>query len=476
MNDGVMTMKRRSFMVTALGTAMSIQTFARNVFIGGKDVSYEPDQPLESTGLSIEDGLKILKKGEQGNVAPVLREEILDNPDAVFFIYADVQDRHNWDGRWNDCTDQFERLGKRVSDLIFRKGSSAGGRTFVKPNMVGSGLMSNPPVFNSGGVVHPYFTVGLVDGLRGIGNTNVAIAARGAMRHKHFVESGLMDLFNSHNLPLIEAHVQYFKDYKKSELRWFDNPNGIVQRRICAYRPVYDEGTTFINIAHAHVHKVGYTTLTIKNIMGTLPRGYGHTCDSWTHLDVWRKDLMDDFNRDFRVAIEQSYVKHARMGYKYWDEGGFYQAYLSGGGYPAYRKNPDIADSRLFWAELWAQRMMDTIEVLPKPYVNIVDGVFVRGDDSSGYNNIRHGNFITVGRSMVAVDAVTSWLMGHDPREIPYLRIASERGLGENDIEKIPIFMLSEKGVERLRDYRLLKRTPAGIYIYGVEDNGPRFL
>ena len=94
-------MKRRTFMTTALGAAMSVKTFARNVFIRGKDVSYEPDQPLESTGLNIREGVKLLKKGEKGNTVPVLREEILENPDAVFFIYADVKDRHNWGGRWN---------------------------------------------------------------------------------------------------------------------------------------------------------------------------------------------------------------------------------------------------------------------------------------------------------------------------------------------------------------------------------------
>ena len=469
-------MKRRTFMMTALGTAMSANTFARNVFIRGKDVSYEPDQPLESTGLSIRDGVKLLKKGEKGNTAPVLREEILENPDAVFFIYAGVKDRHNWGGKWNPCNDQFERLGRRVSELVFRKGAETGGRTFIKPNMVGSGLRSKPPVYNSGGIVHPYFTVGMADGLRDIGNSNAAIGARGGIRHNHFVESGLIDLFNSHDLPLIEAHVQYFKDYKKSELMWHENPNGMVQRRICTYRPVYEKGTTFINVAHAHVHKVGYTTLTIKNIMGVLPRGYGHTCDSWTHLDKWRRDIMKDFNPDFRIAVENSYIKHASMEYKYWDEGGFYRAYRAAGGYKEYLKNPDIADSRLFWAEIWAQRMMDTIEVLPRPYVSIVEGVFGRGNDNNSYNNVKHCNFVTVGRSMVAVDSVTSWLMGHDPREIPYLRIANERGLGENDIEKIPIFMLSEKGVERLKDYRLIKRTPLGIYIYGVEDHGPRFI
>ena len=206
-------------------------------------------------------------------------------------------------------------------------------------------------------------------------------------------------------------------------------------RRFPTYRPAYDHGTTFINIAHAHTHPLGFTTLTIKNLQGIMPRGYGHICDDWVNLDKWRRKFMKDFNPDFRTAVEQSYVKHGDMGYKYWDEGGFYRSYKSAGGYDAFLKNHEVADQKLFWHEQWAQRMLDAVEVMPKPYVNIVEGVFGQGD-----NGIFHSDFIAVGRNVTAVDAVSTWLMGHDPREMPYLRIAKERGLGENDIEKIPIY------------------------------------
>ena len=199
---------------------------------------------------------------------------------------------------------------------------------------------------------------------------------------------------------------------------------------------------------------------------------------------------MKHFNRDYRAAIEKSYIKHANMGYKYWDEGGFYKSYKDAGGYEVfgqalneYRKTKgeerkkaierciDIADTRLFWAEMWAQRMMDIIEAIPPPYVNMVEGTFARGA-----GGIVHADFLTVGRSMVAVDAVTSWLMGQDPRELPYLRIANERGLGENDIESIPIYLLSEKGPEKVKDYRSLKRERLGISNFnGIREHEPVF-
>jgi uncharacterized protein (DUF362 family) len=466
-------MKRRSFFMTAIGAAMTTRAFAKNVFIKGKDVSYEPDEPLESTGLRIKDGVDLLKKGEKDNLQVTVREEILENPNAVFFIYAGINDTQNWGDEFNSCNDQFQKLGERTGNLLFKKESSPkkGGCTFMLPNMVGGIKSQKNQNLNTGGIVHPYFTLGLSDSLHSMGNTNTAIGIRGALRHKQLVESGLLDVFNEHKLPIIEAHMQYFKDYEPSELQWFENSEGMVSRKFCTYKPVFEKDTTFINIAHAHTHKVGYTTLTMKNLQGAMPRGYGHICDSWTHLDKWRKDLMKDFNPNFRETIEKSYMKHAEMGYKYWDEGGFVKSYLSSGGYKEYKKNPEIADSRIFWAEIWAQRMMDMIAVLPKPTLNIVEGVLGRGD-----NGTHLSNFVTAGLNMTAVDSVTSWLMGQDPRQIPYLRIAKERGLGENDITKIPIFMVTEKGVEKLNNYNLLKRTQLGFYIYGLEDHGLRYL
>jgi len=486
-------MQRREFLMSATGLAMTAavagDTIAQTAH--RRDVSYEPDKPLESTGLGIGDVVKILKDGRKGNVPPELREEILENPDAVFIIYAGIDAERDEKGNWKPIPNEMERFGKRVSDLVFRKSGDKKGCTFIKPNIVGGMRKERPVSYSHTGIVHPFFTVGMVDGLRDIGNSNVAIGARGALRHKQVVESGFQDLLSEHNLPLLEAHTQYFKDYKRSDLVWHSNPKGMVQRKFCTYKPVYEKGTSFINLAHAHDHKVGHTTLSLKNIQGVMPRGYGHICDAWTSMDMWRASLMKHFNRDYRKAIDDSYIKHANMGYQHWDVGGFHKAYRTAGGYAAFEKSlgkyrdakskderekalnacMDIADSRLFWTEIWAQRMIDIVEVLPKPMINMVEGVFARGAQGGV-----HADFLTAGRSTVAVDAVTTWLMGHDPREVPYLRIAKERGLGENNIERIPVYLLSEKGVERVNDYRSLTRQSCGIRNFnGVGTHPPVF-
>ncbi|MFC1539301.1 DUF362 domain-containing protein [Candidatus Latescibacterota bacterium] len=481
-------MKRRTFLQTVAGTATAVTFGTCPLFAQTahkRDTTYEPNRELDSLGLQIRDVVKILKKGEKNNIPPVLREEILDNPGAVFIIYGGIKTEQDGDGNWKPCTEQMARFGRRTTELVFRKGTDSKGKTFIKPNIVGLPKLITQ---TSGGNVHPYFIVGMTDGLRDIGNSNLAVGARGALRHPQVVSSGFQDLLDEHNLPLLEAHVQYFEDYKRSELMWHKNSEGLVARRFPTYRPVYEKDTKFINIAHAHTHSVGHTTLSIKNIMGVMPRGYGHICDAWSTLDIWRRKYMKHFNEDFRPEIEKVFLKHINMGYKHWDHGGYYKAYKQNGGYEAflaarqkYEKAKgeertaaldaiyDIADAWLFASEQWTQRMMDCLEVLPEPYVNMVEGTFARGASGTV-----HADFVTVGRSMVCVDAVTSWLMGHDPREMPYLRIANERGLGENNIERIPIFLLDENGIKKV-DYRSLKRETLGIYVNQRRDLGPQF-
>lgn len=481
-------MKRRTFLKAAAGTAVTATMGTSPLFTqtaAKRDMTYEPNGALESLGLQIKDALKILKNGEKNNVPPVLREEILDNPKAVFIIYGGIKTERDPKGRWASCPDQMERYGRRVSDLVFRKGADKGGQTLIKPNIVGLSARASD---SSGGNVHPYFIVGMVDRLRDISNSNVAIGDRGALRHPQVISSGFQDLLDAHNLPFIEAHLQYFEDYEMSELMWHENSKGRVARRFPTYRPAFEKKTTFINIAHAHTHAVGHTTLSIKNLMGAMPRGYGHICDAWPTLDVWRRKYMKDFNRDYRTAVEKEFVRHINMGYKHWDHGGYYTAYQAHGGYEAFMKAYkeydkltgeerskalnslyDIADSWVFASEQWTQRMMDCVQVLPPPYVSMVEGTFARGA-----GRIVLADFVTVGRSMVSMDAVTSWLMGHDPRELPYLRIAAERGIGDNNIENIPVYLLDESGIKKA-DYRTLKRDSLGIIINNRSDLGPQY-
>ena len=205
-------MKRRTFFLAATGAVIAAQTWMRRVWstINERDVAVDyKTKPGKTTGMSISDVRRILDEGEKNNIPPVLREEILDNPDAVFIIYPEIKTEKDENGRLKPVPDQMERFGNRVSALVFRKGTGKLGRTYINPNMVSLG---GKVVDCYGGIVHPYFTVGLVDGLRNIGNNNLAIGMRGAVKREHVVACGFQELLDAHKLPLIDA--------KESESMW----------------------------------------------------------------------------------------------------------------------------------------------------------------------------------------------------------------------------------------------------------------
>jgi uncharacterized protein (DUF362 family) len=51
----------------------------------------------------------------------------------------------------------------------------------------------------------------------------------------------------------------------------------------------------------------------------------------------------------------------------------------------------------------------------------------------------KEGNLVLASSDSVAIDAVAAKIMGFDPMEIPYLRMATERGLGTADLREIEV-------------------------------------
>ncbi|HDY90044.1 MAG TPA: hypothetical protein ENH82_18225 [bacterium] len=61
------------------------------------------------------------------------------------------------------------------------------------------------------------------------------------------------------------------------------------------------------------------------------------------------------------------------------------------------------------------------------------------------------------------VDAVGNYIMGHDPCEIFYTRIASERGLGECDVNMIDIYKIKNGEILPVKNLSEIKRYRLGI-------------
>ncbi len=458
---------RRDFLKTGSAVFSALPVFAENAFASQKDIDrakerFDPGMKL------VRDGLKASKKKKKNNITPVLREEILENPAAVFVIRTNVFSEKDEDGKFPPEKEQFLKAGYETARMMFRKGAERGGATYIKPNFVG-GFRADERSLNNGVSTHPSFVAGFCDVLQELGNTNIVVGANGAAKHKDFVQSGICEMMHNHKICFTEGKYDSWSDYTRSEVTWVDYPEGIVMHRIPFFSLTMKKDTMLINMAKDRIHQLGFTTLTIKNLQGIMPVGYMHICGGWP-ATLNRGAVKNAFNPDYRKEIEQLYIKHARMNYRYWDEGGHSSEYFKLGGWDAYQRGEFKPDYKTFWGEQWGQRMMD-VNAAISPYVNMVEGI--GGVDRKG--TLPLNNFITVSCNRVSCDSMASWLMGHDPRELPYLRIANERGMGDNDIDNLDIYEIRKNDIVKVSDYRKLPRARMGVHVYSTKNAPLRF-
>ncbi|MFN3568500.1 MAG: DUF362 domain-containing protein, partial [Caldimicrobium sp.] len=103
------------------------------------------------------------------------------------------------------------------------------------------------------------------------------------------------------------------------------------------------------------------------------------------------------------------------------------------------------------------------------PVVNIVDGILGMEGEGPSAGNPRIFGKIILGADPVAVDAISSIILGYKPEEIYTNVLAYEKGLGEMNIEKIEIIgeekeKLYATDVKRIKNlYSLTQRTPKFI-------------
>jgi uncharacterized protein (DUF362 family) len=433
-------------------------------------------------GLGVEEGVYFLEQGKARNIMPEIRPEILNNPRAVFLIETFVRVSPDARGNFADARPELEYIGKSIVNQIFVKGSKKGGSTLVKPNFTS---VPDPVLHPAVGInTSPDFVAGFIAGLREIGNTNVITSDRGTDVVNHR-KNGIYEVFDRHRIRLIEANYQKFGDYGKKDLNWYKVKNPVVWKNIPTYRPIGDPDNFFINMPKLKCHNLGLTTLAIKNLQGAVPSGYGHYCDRWDSLPLLGKtygiDFKGDFVRDYQPRVEAAFLKHKAAGFKHWDKEGSYAKYQAKGGWEAFKKVKDDVKAKaefmkgidaLMWDEQWCQRALDSASAI-KPDINIIEGVI--GRDGSGFDLGRDQlcNIIVVGLSMPEVDAVGSWIMGHNPAELPYTRIAKERGLGECDVNKIDLYWIREGQISKATVPEL-KRYWLGVNLHTWAETGER--
>lgn len=440
-----------------------------------------PKTPPVATGggIDIAEGVEILERGKARNLMPEIRPEIISNPKAVFLIETNVTGSPDASGFFTSTQPQLYEAGKTAATAIFVKGSAKGGSTFIKPNYT----WIPPNCYNPtcGVITSPDFTAGFVASLRDIGNTNVMVGDRGGTNIRNHRMTGIYDVMDKYNIDVMMPTYGHFSHYSENELNWHPVPNPVVWNTIPTFRPLGDKDCVFIDMAKLKNHYLTGTTLTLKNLQGAVPTGYGHYCNQWAELDF----LIDNvykinrkhFTPDWQTKTDALFVKHRADGYKHWDIEGSYAKYEKEGGWGTFSKikgnreaEKEFMESHpyLLRDELWTQRALDSVSAI-RPTLNVVEGVIGRDGDGFGVGEDRICNIVIAGLSAVEVDAVGSYIMGHDPKELWFTRAAKERGIGECDPEKIAVYYIRGNNVVPVKNISEIKRFRLGCNIHSMQ-------
>lgn len=102
-------------------------------------------------------------------------------------------------------------------------------------------------------------------------------------------------------------------------------------------------------------------------------------------------------------------------------------------------KNRKLVHAKLRDKEDFANALLD-IYSLVKPNLTIMDGIVaMEGDEGPSFGEPVQTGYLLVSEDAVAVDSIGATLTGHKPMEIPIIRAAKQRGLGQAELKDITL-------------------------------------
>jgi uncharacterized protein (DUF362 family) len=335
----------------------------------------------------------------------------LNDPQAVLVHRVSVSEPVGWDAY---CCAAREAMAAMQIEL-------EGEKAVIKPNVTVGEKYADP---YTGIGTHPGFVHGMADYLREHGVQRTGIYVLEDPRNtddnepRHWRGTGYDTLAQEGTVKL--RCPTTYTCVKRVVSHHQTHPTLSVSR--LAVGP----NTVLFNVPKLKTHNLAITTLCLKNMMGAVNVFDRHYChQAWQEIpQEWRDDVRP---------------KHEWMDEKV----------------------------HALWEEGLARRLNDTAKVV-SPHLNIVEGVI--GRDGTGFNQGRNFplGLVIAGINMVAVDSVASYLMGFDPTQLIYLRMAAEAGLGSNDLSSLRIYSVQDGTIVPCPDAEALRARPPLRVIRGI--------
>ena len=245
-------------------------------------------------------------------------------------------------------------------------------------------------------ITHPGFLAGIIDAVveQGVDAGRVLVADGGTGENPEsefsWKNAGYTDFTASRGAQL--------KCFNEAPGRPVAVDGGQVYESLPIYEDVIDCAFLF-NVPLAKCHNLGCTTLAMKNLMGVVVKPERHLCS------------IQEIDKPFEEAI----WRLTATGLSHFED----------------RFYDKLCD------------LLTAVRSLKMPRLSIVDGMIGRDGTAFNEGDNHPLGWTVIGENEVHVDSVATYLMGLDPAMTPYLRAASGRGLGSNQMSEIDVVDLA---------------------------------
>jgi uncharacterized protein (DUF362 family) len=327
----------------------------------------------------------------------------LDDPRAVLIARAPVSEPVGWA--------DYHRAARQAMTAMAVE--LEGEALVLKPNVTVGERYEDP---DSGITTHPGFVHGLIDYALAHGARREAVTILEDPRNsdddepRHWRGTGYPEVRERTGAKLRSPTLDTCVTQTV--------PRPLCYAKIKVSKLAVAPNTVLFNVPKMKTHNLGITTLCLKNLMGVVHVLDRHFCGQ----------AMSE------IPEAQAFKGEPK---RTWMDRPLHEAWQAG----------------------LARRLIDLAQVV-QPRLNVVEGVVAR--EGTGFNRGRNRalGLCVAGVNRVAVDSVTSALMGFDPQALVYLRMAAEAGLGTNDLAALRIYQVEDGALVPCEDLDAFRARP----------------